>query len=85
MPCLQPVEANPHATLITLFMNSIEEFMTDEDHKRLALVGDASAEPVLKYLYPPPPNLLLSRYDRFTFRFMFGKDLVVPFDHIFAR
>ncbi|KEY73762.1 hypothetical protein S7711_03071 [Stachybotrys chartarum IBT 7711] len=84
MPCLQPVETNPHATLITLFMNSIEEFMTDEDHKRLALAGDPSAERVLKYLYPPP-NLLLSRYDPFTFRFMFGKDLVAPFDHIFAR
>ncbi|KAJ6014888.1 hypothetical protein N7540_009479 [Penicillium herquei] len=83
VPLLQPPLRNPHATLISLFMNAIEETMTDEDRIREAQRNSPATKKLLKYL--PPNRPLSSRYDPALIKFNFSRDLVTNYDDIFSK
>ncbi|KAH8698962.1 hypothetical protein BGW36DRAFT_396585 [Talaromyces proteolyticus] len=83
VPLLQTPLQNPHATLITLFMNAVDETLTDGDKmKELTLHSRAT-----KYLlrYRPPNGTKSSEYDAALIKFTVGRELVTPYDHIFDR
>jgi hypothetical protein len=83
VPLLQTPEQNPHATLITLFMNAVEEAMTLEDR----LQGMASDSRALRDLreYLPLKEKLASRYDPVLMKVQYAQELVTRYDHVFER
>ncbi|KAJ5272980.1 hypothetical protein N7478_008105 [Penicillium angulare] len=83
MPLLQSPLKNPHATLITLFMNAIEESMTDQDRLRKASWDSPATKTLMKYL--PPTRRLSSRYDPDIIKFNFCRELVTNYDDIFNQ
>ncbi|KAF5962848.1 hypothetical protein FBULB1_13786 [Fusarium bulbicola] len=63
VPLLRSPVCNPHATLITLFMNLIEENMTQWDRVHDATSTSATTQRLLKYLpFTRPP--IFKTYDR---------------------
>lgn len=83
IPLLQSTVDNPHATLITLFMNAVDETMTDEDRIRDMTPNSASSRRLLQYL--PPSGSLVSEYDPKLVKFNMGRDLVTKYDSVFNR
>jgi hypothetical protein len=72
-PLLQEPIANPHATLITLFMNAVEEeFMNSgEDHDMNVIMKEMAL--VAEYL-PHRPNM--NRNDPYFLKLLFAKPFV---------
>ncbi|KAJ5798007.1 uncharacterized protein N7503_007303 [Penicillium pulvis] len=83
VPLLQTPLQNPHATLITLFMNAVDEALTDQDKIRDMTPNSTSTKRLLKYL--PPKGRPTSRYDPGLIRFNLARDYVITYDHIFDR
>jgi hypothetical protein len=83
IPLLQNPIENPHATLITLFMNAVEETMTDEDKIRDMTPRSTSSRRLLQYI--PPQGGLGTRYDPKLIKFNMGRDLVTKYDFVFDR
>jgi hypothetical protein len=83
VPLLKPPLENPHATLITLFMNAVEETLTDEDRLRDLARHSASSRKLVRYL--APERRLTSRYDPVLVKFNMARDLVMDYDAIFDR
>ncbi|KAL4811860.1 hypothetical protein BDW67DRAFT_179221 [Aspergillus spinulosporus] len=83
IPLLQSPRENPHATLITLFMNAVEETMTDEERVREVSPDSVSSRRLLRYL--PPKRPTISRYDPELLRFDMARDLVMYYNAIFDR
>jgi hypothetical protein len=83
IPLLQPPIENPHATLITLFMNSVAEVSTEQDQIRDMAPNSQTAKKLLKYL--PPKGRPSSPYDPVLIKFSLGRDLVTTYNHIFDR
>ncbi|KAK2469559.1 hypothetical protein H9L39_18830, partial [Fusarium oxysporum f. sp. albedinis] len=80
---LQPPSINPHATLITLFTNVVDENMTNAYQRADATVQSPSTKRLLKFLPPDhPPN---SHYDPDVIKFSYALDCVRTYDHIFDR
>ncbi|KAL2833788.1 hypothetical protein BDW59DRAFT_156589 [Aspergillus cavernicola] len=82
-PLLQTPLMNPHATLITLFMNAVEEAMTNEDRLKDLTPHSKSTKKLLKYL--PPIRRAVSKYDPSLISFNVGRDITTTYDHIFDR
>ncbi|GKZ30148.1 hypothetical protein AbraIFM66950_008007 [Aspergillus brasiliensis] len=80
IPLLQPPIKNPHATLITLFMNAIEETITPTDQTRDFRV---SSQKILPYL--PPKQMLTSPHDPQVIKFYMATDLVTDYEYAFTR
>lgn len=83
VPLLQPSHYNPHATLLTLFMNAVDETLTDEDRMRDATPDSSATKRLLKYL--PPDGRRLSKFDPRIVKFNLGRDLVTDYRPIFTR
>lgn len=83
IPLLQNKVDNPHATLITLFMNAVDETMTDEDRIQDMTQNSTSSRRLLQYL--PPSGSLVSKYDPKLIKFNMGRDLVTEYDYVFNR
>jgi hypothetical protein len=84
VPLLQGPLINPHATLITLFMNAVDENITDQDRIADMTSHSLTTERLLKYLPlkgMPPTNLSDPR----VIKFSFARDNVATYDHIFDR
>ncbi|TLS25104.1 hypothetical protein PpBr36_06923 [Pyricularia pennisetigena] len=81
-PLLQDPATNPHATLITLFMNAVDENRTEEDHIAEAK-NSHSTQRLLKYL--PPNRPLLGKCDPHLVKFISARDLVTSYDQYFDR
>lgn len=79
-PLLEDPRSNPHATLITLFMNAIEENMTDYD--RISAMS-TSSQRLLKYL--PLMQPISGGNDPDVIKRLFAVDFVTAYDHIFDR
>ncbi|KAL4749304.1 hypothetical protein BDW72DRAFT_214109 [Aspergillus terricola var. indicus] len=79
IPLLQPPRENPCATLITLFMNAVEEAMTDEDRKEMT----SRSESLLQYL--PPKRRPISSYDPELVKVIMALDLVMDYNLVFDR
>jgi hypothetical protein len=80
-PLLQSPAINPHATLITLFMNVVEEEMTDEDR----ISNTLSRMDMLRYM--ESPNLSTGKNDRSSFSclMMAAAELGTSYDCYFDR
>ncbi|KAL4973168.1 hypothetical protein BDW66DRAFT_168860 [Aspergillus desertorum] len=83
IPLLQPPLANPHATLITLFMNAVEEAMTAEERMREVPLHSASSRKLMQYLQPKPQSV--SKHDPELVKFDMARDLVMDYDFVFDR
>jgi hypothetical protein len=83
VPLLQTPLENPHATLITLFMNAVDETLTDQDRLHDLTAHSPTTKSLLKYL--PPKGRPTSIYDPELVKFDLGRDLITTYDHIFDR
>lgn len=82
VPLLQSPLENPHATLILLFLNAVDENLSDQD-KLDSLTEQNAVQRLSKYL--PPKRRLISPHDPEFAQFYLGLDLVTNFDNIFDR
>ncbi|KAH7037034.1 uncharacterized protein B0I36DRAFT_402498 [Microdochium trichocladiopsis] len=82
-PLLQTHAMNPHATLITLFMNAVDENRNEQD-EILEMSPDG---PVMRTLikYMPPTRRLASKNDPAMIKFISSKDYVASHDRYFDR
>lgn len=83
VPLLQGPLINPHATLITLFMNAVEETKTDQDRVSGISLHSPAVKRLLKYL--PLKGMPTSSYDPELIKFAYARDIVTTYDHIFDR
>lgn len=82
VPLLQGPLVNPHATLITLFMNAVDENLTDQD--RMAdMMDEPMTSRLLKYL--PPKTRAVNTSSPEVIKLSFARDIVAHFDRIFDR
>lgn len=83
VPLLQTPEQNPHATLITLFMNAVEETMTLQDRLQGLAPDNRVSRNLRKYLrLKQKPG---SRYDAVMMKVQYAQELVARYDHVFER
>jgi hypothetical protein len=84
VPLLQGPLINPHATLITLFMNAVEENRTDQDRTASMNPHSPTTKRLLKYL---PPKRIMQNYisDPEIIKISYARDSVATYDHIFDR
>lgn len=83
VPLLQTPVENPHATMITLFMNAVEETKTDEDRFRGLTPDSPETKRLFKYL--PPKKRAMSRNDPILIKLNVARELVGTYDRIFDR
>jgi hypothetical protein len=83
VPFLQGPLANPHATLITLFMNAVDENITDQDRIADMTPHSPTTKRLLKYL--PPKRMPINESDPEIIKVSFTRDNVATYDHIFDR
>lgn len=79
---LQEPAVNPHATLITLFMNAVDENMTGQDRMETAM-SSHSSKVLVEYL--PPTKLPIGKYDPGLIKFVSARDLVIGYEKYFGR
>ncbi|KAL2128172.1 hypothetical protein VTI74DRAFT_9548 [Chaetomium olivicolor] len=80
-PLLQGPLVNPHATLITLFMNAVDENTTDEDRIADLAPHSSTMERLLKYL--PRKGMPASQFDPELMKLYFSCDIVANHEHVF--
>lgn len=83
LPLLQSPQDNPHATLIIMFKNAVDEAMTEEDK----LISEASKTSTMRRVlwYLPIKRIPSTIFDGDFFRFMTAFDLFRKKDAIFDR
>ncbi|RBA21223.1 hypothetical protein FPRO05_07537 [Fusarium proliferatum] len=85
-PLLRSPTVNPHATLITRFMDAIQENMTSEDRVGPTPGSDKHEEMVaLLDGYFPETALPTTTWDAIIVKFVLASDLIRTFDHIFDK
>lgn len=84
MPLLQDPLINPHATLITLFMNVVDENITDQDRMADATSHSPTTKRLLKYL-PLKGMAPINVSDPRVIKLSFARDNVATYDNIFDR
>ena len=78
---LQSPLENPHATLITLFLNAVHETMTaEETSSGMDTSGASCLKAYLSTQGPPSPAL-----NSVAVKYIGGWDLIRDYDHIFDR
>ncbi|ROT36821.1 hypothetical protein SODALDRAFT_298432 [Sodiomyces alkalinus F11] len=82
---LQEPAVNPHATLITLFMNAVDENMTHQDRIADATQDSRSSKALLKYIRPTGPLTMTGNYNPAVVKFSFARDLVTSYGRYFDR
>lgn len=81
VPLLQTPVQNPHVTIIALFMNAVEETLTDEDRMQSLTLHSRATKSLLKFL---PPNgattfgATTSRYNPAVIKYQVGRNLSQP-------
>lgn len=82
-PLLQGPLINPHATLITLFMNAVPETMTMEEQRAVMSPHGQAMRRLLKFL--PMERMPMSPYDPAFVKMSYASSVVAAYDHIFDR
>ncbi|KAJ4110313.1 hypothetical protein NW768_012073 [Fusarium equiseti] len=82
-PLLRCPSANPHATLITLFMNLVDENLTNQDRMAEATIKSASTKRLLQFI--PPDHSPIGRHDPGIIKFSYARESVTNYDHVFNR
>ncbi|KPM34923.1 hypothetical protein AK830_g11652 [Neonectria ditissima] len=83
VPLLQTPLENPHATLITLFMNAVDETLTDHDRMRDMTLNSQVTQRLLTFL--PPSRRDIPINDPELIKFNLGREIVSTYDDIFNR
>lgn len=85
IPLLQGPLVNPNATLITLFMNAVDENMTTGD--QIANISPHSPETKRLHKYLPHTNkgMTMNPSSPEIIKVLFARDVVATYDHIFSR
>lgn len=83
IPLLRDRVDNPRATLITLFMNAVDENMTDEDQLRDMMPQSQSTRQLLRYL--PPDGSRASSFDPKIIKFNLARDIVTDYEVILKK
>jgi hypothetical protein len=81
VPLLREVQVNPHATLITLFMNAVHELLAMGVHPPNPAFDRGITERLHKYLPVKPP--IRGTYDPQIIKFTSARDSVRYFDDYF--
>ncbi|KAF5534428.1 hypothetical protein FPHYL_13431 [Fusarium phyllophilum] len=85
-PLLRSSTVNPHATLVTRFMEAIQENMTSDDRVGPRPGSDKHNEMVtLLENYLPEPVLPNTTWDAIIVKYVYATDLVRTYDHIFDK
>ncbi|CEI66053.1 hypothetical protein FVEN_g4536 [Fusarium venenatum] len=82
-PLLETPSTNPHATLITLFMNVVDENLTQDEQVADAAVESPSSKCLLQFLPLTRPRV--GKYDPDVVKLVHARDHVRDFDYIFDR
>ncbi|KAM0234889.1 hypothetical protein ACHAPO_006253 [Fusarium lateritium] len=82
-PLLETPSTNPHATLITLFMNIVDENVSEDEQKDDASVGSPTSKCLLQFLPLTRPRM--GKYDPDLIKLVHARDHVRDFDYIFRR
>ncbi|OKL62143.1 hypothetical protein UA08_02995 [Talaromyces atroroseus] len=69
--------------MITLFMNAVDESLTEDDRMQGLTLHSRAMRDLLRYLPPKGPRN--SKYDPAIIKFNVGRDLVTTYDHVFDR
>ncbi|KAH9225123.1 hypothetical protein K456DRAFT_1776129 [Colletotrichum gloeosporioides 23] len=83
IPLLQSPLVNPHATLITLFMNAVDENATEMERLTDMKADGLVMKRIYKYL--SPSGRPLNYYDTTIFKVMAAQDCVPTYDQVFDR
>ena len=83
MPLLQGPHINPYATLITLFMNVVDENVTNEDKIADITTNSPTTKRLLEYL--PPKRRPAGTYDPEIIKLTAARESVATYDHVFDR
>lgn len=83
VPLLQSPVVNPHATLITLFMNGVDENLTDLERFSGMIPGGATWMRTLRYL--SLTNRQLEPNDPVIFKILAAQDCLANHDVVFSR
>ncbi|KAL7804936.1 hypothetical protein V8C44DRAFT_369117 [Trichoderma aethiopicum] len=82
-PLLQGPFVNPHATLITLFMNAVPEIMTSQERGALMSPQEQPMKRLLKFL--PMERIPMSPFDPSFIKMSYASSIMGTYDHIFDR
>jgi len=82
VPLLQGPLINPHATLITLLMNAVDENTTNQDK-----IANSTLHSLTKRLLKclPRKGMPTNSFDPEVIKFSFAREIVATYDHIFER
>ncbi|KAK4039008.1 hypothetical protein C8A01DRAFT_47462 [Parachaetomium inaequale] len=84
VPLLQGLLSNPHTTLITLFMNAVEEYTTTADRIADIMPHSETMKRLFKYL-PPDIRVASDESDTWPIKFNSTRDIVADHQPIFDR
>ncbi|KAJ6011517.1 hypothetical protein N7451_002929 [Penicillium sp. IBT 35674x] len=82
-PLLQSPLQNPHATLITLFLNTVNDNLTAQD--KLQIVSMESREMKSLFEFLPPNGSPIDGFETGVVKFSFAREIVGRYDHVFGR
>ncbi|KAK3324964.1 hypothetical protein B0H66DRAFT_511247 [Apodospora peruviana] len=85
IPLLRNPIANPHATLITLFMNAVDECLTDSEKNSLMDPGGPTMDRLFKYLPPQQWRGPPTKNSPDSIKFVYANDLVATYEKVFDR
>jgi hypothetical protein len=86
VPLLEDPRTNPHATLITLFMNAVDENLTQQDKMASMTPQSVTTKRLLKYLpRKAGQGALVNASDPAVIKFSCARDSVDTYDHVFDR
>lgn len=85
VPLLQGPLVNPHSTLITLFMNSVDETMANQDQIASITPNSPATKRLLKYLQPTNKGMTMNPSSPEIIKFSMARDTGTTHDHIFDR
>lgn len=80
MPLLQIPLINPHATLITLFMNAVDEHLTEQD--RIADITPQILTTKRLFQYLPPKGMPMNPFDPESIKISFAQHTVATYDKV---
>lgn len=83
VPLLQSPLQNPHATLITLFLNTVNDTLTAQD--KLQSVSMTGREMKSLFEYLPPNGCPIDGFETGVVKFTFAREIVGKYDHVFDR
>jgi hypothetical protein len=84
-PQLQGPSTKPHATLITLFMNVVDENISDQDEMADASPLSLTTKRLLKYLPIDRTSPINMDHDPRIIKFVYARSTVANYDYILDR